>query len=366
MKNTQTLPELIPHKATHPGILIADELDSRDDLNQKDLAHLLDVKVSFLNEIIKGKRPITADTALVLEKALDIPADFWMKFQIQYDLDTARIKAKNIVKVQNIEIWSVIKNYVPVNSFKKLGYLTDDIDKNIRKIFEIFRISTIDELISQFAARRFSFYRKSQKLTIDEKNLFSWSALAEYEASLLEVNVFSEYCKEQLIEELNKCFYENENLVGNAKTILHNYGVKLIILEKFNKTPVDGYSFWSVNNPAIVLSCRHKRVDNLAFTIFHELGHVFLHLSKNKDLKILDIDDKENIMNENEADNFAMNNLISQSSWKKIEKNNFPLQDSLLLDLANELKVHPSIIFGRICKETKNYKVFTKIERAIN
>lgn len=366
MKNTQTLPELIPHKATHPGILIADELDSRDDLNQKDLAHLLDVKVSFLNEIIKGKRPITADTALVLEKALDIPADFWMKFQIQYDLDTARIKAKNIVKVQNIEIWSVIKNYVPVNSFKKLGYLTDDIDKNILKIFEIFRINTIDELISQFAARKFSFYRKSQKLTIDEKNLFSWSALAEYEASLLEVNVFSEGNQEKLIEELNKCFYENENLVENAKTILHNYGVKLIILEKFNKTPVDGYSFWSVNNPAIVLSCRYKRVDNLAFTIFHELGHVFLHLSKNKDLKILDIDDKENIIKENEADNFSRNNLIPQSSWKKIEGNKFPIEDGLLLELANELKVHPSIIFGRICKETKIYKVFTKIERTIN
>lgn len=366
MKNTQTLPELIPHKATHPGILIADELETRDDLNQKDLAHLLDVKVSFLNEIIKGKRPITADTALVLEKALEIPADFWMKFQTQYDLDTARIKQKNIVKVQNIEIWSVIKNYVPISSFKKRGYLTDDIDKNICKIFEIFKIKSIDELINQFAARRFSFYRKSQKLTIDEKNLFSWSALAEYEASLVEVNAFSEDNQGKLIEELNQCFYENNNLIENVKIILENYGFKFILLEKFIKTPVDGYSFWSVNNPAIVLSCRYKRVDNLAFTIFHELGHVFLHLSKNKDLKILDIDDKEDMIKENEADNFSRNNLISQSSWEKIEKNNFPLQDSLLLELANELKVHPSIIFGRICKETKNYKVFTKIERAIN
>ena len=365
MKTATIQQDIIPKKATHPGVLIADELDSREDLNQKELAHLLDVKVSFLNEIIKGKRPITADTALLLEKALGIPADFWLKFQSQYDLDTARIKEKNISKVQNIEIWSIIKNYVPVSVFKKLGYLTDDIEKNIRKIFEIFKVESVDDFINQFAVRKFSFYRKSQKLTIDEKNLFSWSALAEYEASLLEVNVFNKENQKELIEELNKCFFENKNLLENVKTILHNYGIKLIVLEKFNKTPVDGYSFWSENNPTIVLSMRYKRLDNLAFTLFHELGHVFLHLSENKDFKFLDIDDKENTVYENEADHFARTQLISESIWKKIGAIKFPCEDKLILKVAKEYHIHPAIIFGRMCYEHNNYKVFTKIEREI-
>ncbi|MHA6697139.1 HigA family addiction module antitoxin [Chryseobacterium sp. A321] len=98
MKTIQTPNDLIPHQATHPGILIADELNSRVDLNQKELAHLLDVKVSFLNEIIKGNRPVSADTALFLEKVLAIPAVLWLKFQVQYDLDIARIKQK--IKLQ--------------------------------------------------------------------------------------------------------------------------------------------------------------------------------------------------------------------------------------------------------------------------
>ena len=365
MKNTPTLPELVPHKATHPGSLIADEINSREDLNQKELAHLLGVKVSFLNEIIKGKRPITADTALILEKTLAIPADFWLKFQMQYDLDTARIKQKNILKVQNIEMWSVIKTYVPVTIFKKLGYLSDDIEKNIRKIFEIFKVETVDELINQFAARKFSFYRKSQKLTVDEKNLFSWSALAEYEASLQEVKEFNKEDQQQLIAELNLCFYENQKLIENIKIILHHYGIKLIVLEKFNKTPVDGYSFWSGNNPAIVLSCRYKRIDNLAFTLLHELGHVFLHLSKNKDFKFLDIDDKESTEYENEADGFARNHLISESIWKKIEAYKFPCKDDLINELSQKYHIHPAIIFGRMCFENNNYKVLTKIEREI-
>lgn len=95
---------IVPFEATHPGILIKDELEARVGIKQKDLAELLGVKPSFLNEIIKGKRPITADLAILLEKALDIPADYWMKFQSQYEIDCARIKEKNIDKIKLIEI----------------------------------------------------------------------------------------------------------------------------------------------------------------------------------------------------------------------------------------------------------------------
>ena len=366
MEPKQSQAEILQFIATHPGSLIADELETRENLNQKELAHLLGVKVSFLNEIIKGKRTITADTALLLEKALDIPADFWMKFQTQYDLDTARIKQKNILKVQKIEIWSIIKDFVSVLFFKKLGYLTDDIEKNISKIFEIFKIDSVDALINQFAERKFSLYRKSQKLMVDEKNLFSWSVLAEYKALQVEVKHFQNIDDQYLIAELNRCFYDNKNLIENVTKILKTNGIKFFVLEQFTKTPVDGYSFWSVNNPAIVMSCRYNRVDNFAFTLFHELGHIFLHLNGNKDLKFLDIDENEKTVFEIEADSFARNKLINKEQWKKIEENKFPIEDIKLIELSNELKVHPYIIFARIGFEAKNYKVFTKIERAIN
>ncbi|MHC5354832.1 HigA family addiction module antitoxin [Myroides sp. LJL115] len=92
MTTLQKQKDLIPYKATHPGVLIAAELGVREDIDQEDLAHLLSKKSSSLNEIIKGKRPITANTALLLEKALEITADFWLRFQEQYDADVACIK----------------------------------------------------------------------------------------------------------------------------------------------------------------------------------------------------------------------------------------------------------------------------------
>lgn len=101
-----TTPHIIPFQPTHPGVLIKDELNAREDLKQKDLAFLLGVKPSFLNEVIKGKRSITADLAILLEKALDVPADYWMKFQSQYEIDCARIKEKNIAKIKAMELWN--------------------------------------------------------------------------------------------------------------------------------------------------------------------------------------------------------------------------------------------------------------------
>ncbi len=93
---------LIPFEATHPGTVLADEIKARN-IKQKDFAEILGVLPTYLNEILKGKRSVTADFAILLEKALEIPADFWMRFQTQYDIDLARIKEKNIRRIEAIK-----------------------------------------------------------------------------------------------------------------------------------------------------------------------------------------------------------------------------------------------------------------------
>ena len=98
----KTINEIIPFEATHPGELLKDELDARK-INQKDFAVEIGMQKTMLNEIIKGKRPVTAETALLLEKALGISADYWLRFQYRYELDVARIKEKNIQKLANLE-----------------------------------------------------------------------------------------------------------------------------------------------------------------------------------------------------------------------------------------------------------------------
>ena len=81
---------LVPVEATHPGELIKDELKERG-LTQKQLAEMTGIKASVISETINGKRSVSLNMAVALEKALSIPAEMWMNLQTQYDLDTANI-----------------------------------------------------------------------------------------------------------------------------------------------------------------------------------------------------------------------------------------------------------------------------------
>ena len=79
-----------PFLATHPGELIKDELKERN-MTQKQLAEMTGIKASVLSETINGKRSVSLNVAVALEKALGIPAEVWMNLQTQYDLDSAQI-----------------------------------------------------------------------------------------------------------------------------------------------------------------------------------------------------------------------------------------------------------------------------------
>lgn len=86
--------ELTPVVATHPGELIKDELKERG-MTQKQLAAETGIKPSVLSETINGKRSLSLNVAVALEKALGIPADIWMNMQTQYNLDTAQISERD-------------------------------------------------------------------------------------------------------------------------------------------------------------------------------------------------------------------------------------------------------------------------------
>ncbi len=77
--------EFTPFVATHSGEMIKDELKERG-MTQKRLADETGIKTSVLSETINGKRSVSLNVALALEKALDIPADVWMNMQTQFQM----------------------------------------------------------------------------------------------------------------------------------------------------------------------------------------------------------------------------------------------------------------------------------------
>lgn len=356
----------IPFSATHPGTVILDEIKARG-LNQKQIAVELDIHTTILNEIIKGKRALTADLAILFEKIFEIPADYWMRLQSQYEIDLARINEKNINRLANLESWGLIKEYVPTSYLKKHGYFNDDIKSNIDTVKSIYCVNSIEGLIQKAAQQHFALHRKSEKLIVDDKNMLAWNMLAQYESQKQQVNSFNFENIPSLKNELQTIFFENSNTVERVKSKMIQYGIKFVLIEKIEKAPIDGFTFWSDENPAIALTLRHKRIDNFAFTIMHELGHIDLHLKQNKESQFFDLTGKKGAVEklETEADNYAQLSLISHEQWIGISK--LPEHNDYSIKLkANEYKINPAIILGRLSHEVNYYAVSTSISKDLN
>jgi addiction module HigA family antidote len=78
----------------HPGEMLLDEFLRPLGLQQSVVADELGISRNRLNELILGKRSMTADTAIRLERRFKMPARFWLHLQADYDLQVARRAAK--------------------------------------------------------------------------------------------------------------------------------------------------------------------------------------------------------------------------------------------------------------------------------
>ena len=144
-----------------------------------------------------------------------------------------------------------------------------------------------------------------------------------------------------------------------AQEFLLSKGIILIVEPHLPSTYLDGAAMLLPNTsiPVIGLTLRHDRLDNFWFVLFHELGHIFLHLNEER-TAIVDEDvgiaaDQIEI----EADNFALNNLIPPEQWDMCMCRFYINEDALNEDAKN-LNIHPSILAGRIRKENNDYQIF--------
>ena len=76
----------------HPGEILFEEFLKPMGLSQNRLALDIRVPARRINEIVQGKRRITADTALRLAKYFNMSPQFWLGLQMDYDLDVAEEK----------------------------------------------------------------------------------------------------------------------------------------------------------------------------------------------------------------------------------------------------------------------------------
>lgn len=147
-----------------------------------------------------------------------------------------------------------------------------------------------------------------------------------------------------------------------AKELLASKGIILVFEEHLQGTYLDGAAMLlESGNPVIGMTLRYDRLDNFWFVLFHELGHVFLHLFESLDMDFFDEEGgKGNDDIEREADNFSLENLLPEDKWD-LCISRFNMTNEAVITDADNFNIHPSIVAGRIRKEQNNYTLFNDL-----
>ena len=77
---------------THPGVILLKDFLEPMHLTQVQFANHLKISVQRINEIVRGKRGITPETAWLFSNAFGNSPEFWINLQTQYDLASSKPK----------------------------------------------------------------------------------------------------------------------------------------------------------------------------------------------------------------------------------------------------------------------------------
>jgi HTH-type transcriptional regulator / antitoxin HigA len=147
-----------------------------------------------------------------------------------------------------------------------------------------------------------------------------------------------------------------------AIDLLKSNGLAVVIERHLPGTFLDGAALKLPDGrPVIGLTLRYDRLDYFWFCLFHEIGHVLKHLAKGKsegfidDLKAPAKDDYEQ-----EADEFARENLISKTEWEGFLKAGQFNHESVRRE-AKQLIIDASILAGRLRMERNDFQMLTSL-----
>lgn len=352
---------IIPAHATHPGSVLKSELQARG-IKQKDFANAIGMPAPNLSELIKGKRHITEAIAIKLEDALGIPFQTWMNLQSRYHyVVKRRVELDSAEATASLEEQSLSSRLNLVVIYKFYG-IDDPLSKTRVSALKQNLAIDLNEL-QAMEVNTVGFFKRSDRLKIDEINMRTWLLLAWSEAAKTEiVNPYTSENGLIAASEISRAANEGTLTTSMLKEILNNNGIIFRHVPKLEAAPIDAYSVMVGEHPAIVVTYRHNDMDKLAFDVLHEIGHIQQHLIPGKSFISVENDYSSQSAEEKQADEFANNTLIAPIIWKSImsagTKSITPY--TVAHTIAGEAKkygISPTIAVARYKHDTRCYAI---------
>lgn len=327
--------------AIPPGETLAETIEAIG-LTQAELAMRMGRPPQTINEIINGKKAITSETAIELERVLGTPAHVWINLEKEYQFtkarraDIERLKAK----VDRLKVF-------PYRKMVELGWVRDVSDKvkRVEELLSFFGVTSFDELPRCWEVA----YRRSYARKPSPEALAAWLRRGDIVGRQIEIEPFNGSKLRSALPALRSLTRRSaRDFSSELRKICAACGVAVVFIPHLPKTHANGATRWLGSDRALVQLSVLRRYDDIFwFSFFHELGHILLH---GKRKTFVELPDAHKTDEEKEADEFARDTLIPPSQFRLLASQT-PFSKNKVIRLARDIGIAPSIVVGRLQHE---------------
>lgn len=335
-----------PSAVSPPGETLGEMLDERS-LAQAELARRMNRPVNAINEIVLGAKEITQDTAIELERVLGVPAHFWLARESRYREHLAR--ARDAAKAEDRMGWL---ESLPLKALQKagslpMGQLTAAFKTTlIEPALRFFGVASPEGWHEQYDRLQAAFRRANPERQTDNAAITAWLRLGEIAASSrMELPAYNAETLQALIPQMRALSTRPASEIPQGLVSLcAQAGVVLVFIPPIAGTHVSGVARWLGDRPLVQLSLLGKFSDMFWFSFFHEIAHILKHPKRAVFLDDASSGEATESKEEQEADQFAANTLISAHA--RAELGSIACTATSVRAFARAQGIHPGIVVG--------------------
>lgn len=336
--------------AIPPGETLLETIEALG-MTQVELARRMGRPLKTVNEIIKGKAMITADTAVQLERVLGAPARFWLGLEANYREDLARLDERKALDLMASD-WL---RRIPYREMEEYGWIGTSScisdTARVETVLRYFGVASVAAWKETWTSPRATF-RKSSLFEAAPGPVAAWLRQGEVFGQAIACGVHNAKKFRDVVHQARALTVESPGVfVPRLQASCAQAGVAVVFVREIRRCPASGATQWLSPTKALIqLSLRYKSDDHLWFTFFHEAGHVLLH---GKRLGFLEGYKREASVAgepEQQADRFAEDILIPRSRWEEfVSAGCFSVHS--ISAFAYGLGIAPGIVVGRLQHE---------------
>lgn len=330
-----------PDYAIPPGETLQETIELLG-MTQRDLALRTGMATKTINEIIKGKAPITPDTAVLLERVTGVPASMLNNLETNYREQLAKIADR-----ERLEADLDWLKTIPTRELIRRGVIEKQSDKVLllHAVLRFFGVGSSEQW-KQVWMQPAGAFRKSAKFEAQPEAVATWLRLGELEAQKAKTQTYNRAKFQVALGEIRKLTVEPPEVFQTRMVELAAVaGVAVVFVPEIKKCPISGVARWLMPEKALIqLSLRYKSDDQFWFSFFHEAGHILNDPKKEIFIDDGNCDDER----EDRANRFAGNFLIPSEYCPEFSM--LKTREAIVA-FAERIGISPGIVLGRLQKE---------------